>query len=108
MTTFNEAVQQDQPDWITYELDQYDIESIIQGGCASSAYMPAVTYYQANLTMSECGDEVLDYVESAYGELPQPPVDTNWSGLAVFYLSIAVELWCSQFEGYDFEQNEEE
>lgn len=107
MSIFNKAVQQTQPDWIDYELDQYDIESINQDGCASGAYMPAVTYYQAKLTMGEYGDDVLEYIEERYGELPQPSEGESWSGLVVFYLSIAVELWCFQFEDYDFEQNEE-
>jgi hypothetical protein len=95
-----EAVEslQSQPDWITQELDLADIQAIQQGGCASGAYMPAVTYYQANKTMAEYGDDVLGYIESELGELPQPDKGESWSGLAVFYLSCAVELWAGQFD----------
>jgi len=34
-----------QPAWIVNELTPYDLAAINQGGCASGAYMPAVTYY---------------------------------------------------------------
>ncbi len=90
----------DQPVWITcnQDLDMIDIKGIQQGGCASGAYMPAVTYYTAVQTMSEHGNDVLDYIGEQCGEVPRPVVDTTWSGLAVFYLSIAVELWCNQFD----------
>ena len=69
------------------------LASIIQGGCASGAYMPAVTYYNARETMCEHGDDVLDYIQDALGELPAPPQDVSWSGMACHYLSLAVELW---------------
>jgi hypothetical protein len=87
----------DQPEWISEEMDFYDIQAVNHGGCASGAYMPAVTYYQAIQTMSEHGDDVLDYIESQIGELPEVPKNTSWSGMAVFYLSYAVELWCADF-----------
>lgn len=38
-------------------------------------------------------NDVLDYIQEALGELPAPPDDVSWSGLAVHYLSCAVELW---------------
>lgn len=83
----------DIPEWIESDISPSDVAAILQGGCASGAYMPAVTYYQAIQTMSEHGDDVLEYIENNIGELPSPPKDTSWSGLAVFYLSFAVELW---------------
>lgn len=107
---------QDQPEWLSYPVTYHDggtgeitrlepanlcladIQAIQQGGCASGAYMPAVTYWQAAATMAEHGDGVLDYIQENYGELPTPQNDTSWSGLAVFYLSMAVELWCGQFD----------
>lgn len=90
----------DQPDWITVNqtLDMADIQAIQQGGCASGAYMPAVTYHTAKETMNTYGDEVLEYIEEVYGELPQPDAGESWSGIAVFYLSIAVELWAGAFD----------
>lgn len=86
------------PAWIASDISPSDVAAICQGGCASGAYMPAVTYYDAAKTMAGHGDEVLQYIEDVFGELPQPPRDVSWSGLAVFYLSTAVELWASSIE----------
>jgi len=89
----------DQPEWITDKLDISDIQAIQHGGCASGAYMPAVTYYQAAETMAKHGDEILDFIESVNGlDLPAIPRLTSWSAIAVLYLSAAVELWCGQFD----------
>jgi hypothetical protein len=88
----------DVPAWIEQDISAYDIAAIIQGGCASGAYMPAVTYHIANSVMGEHGDDVLDYIDSVMGELPEVPRSTSWSGMAVFYLSCAVELWASSVE----------
>jgi len=93
-----------QPEWITEPLTPYDIAAINQGGCASGAYMPAVTYYDAAQTMAKHGDAVLDYLEEQYGELPIIPDGTSWSDMAVLYLSWAVELWCREhYELADWE-----
>ena len=92
------------PAWIEQDITPYDVAAICQGGCASGAYMPAVTYSDAVDVMAKHGDDVLQYIEEIYGELPQPPrgreraydsVESSWSQMAVFYLSIAVELWAS-------------
>lgn len=88
----------DIPDWIDQDLTTDDITAINQGGCASGAYMPAVTYYTARKTMSDHGDDVLEYIESALGEVPGPKQGESWSGIAVHYLSLAVELWASSVE----------
>ena len=92
------ASMDDQPAWITEDLSVYDIQAIQQGGCDSGAYMPAVTYYQAIKTMSDNGDDVLQYIEDCIGELPLVPKGTSWGGIACFYLSYAVELWAGQFD----------
>ena len=94
----NETIQEGTPAWIDDGLEVYDIASIQQGGCASGAYMPAVTYYSATNTMSEYGDDVLDYITDQLGELPLPLDTESWSGMAVHYLSVAVELWANQFD----------
>lgn len=86
------------PAWIEQDISPCDIAAIIQDGCASDAYMPAVTYWSANKTMAEHGDDVLQFIQDTYGELPKPNDDESWSGMAVFYLSIAVELWASSIE----------
>jgi hypothetical protein len=84
----------DVPQWIEQDIAASTVISISGfGGCNSGAYMPAVTYYTALRTMAEHGDDVLQYIQDALGELPQPRADESWSGLACFYLSYAVELW---------------
>jgi len=102
---FNEMVEAATPAWIDEGLEYYDIESIQQGGCASGAYMPAVTYFTAKETMNEYGNDVLQYIEDIYGELPEIPKGESWSGIAVFFLSVAVELWASQFDLDDVEDD---
>ena len=88
----------DVPPWIDQDITCYDVASIIQGGCASGAYMPAVTYYQANKTMSEYGDDVTEYIDSAYGEIPQIKSSESWSSYNCTLLSWAVELWAMSVE----------
>ncbi len=100
------------PDWIDSDIDPSTVAAIIQGGCASGAYMPAVTYHEAIKTMSEYGDDVLDFIVDRYDELPKPDDSESWSGMAVFYLSCAVEAWavsveeevCSALEETDDEE----
>lgn len=87
----------DVPAWINQDITAYDVAAIIEGGCASGAYMPAVTYHTANDIMAEHGDDVLEYIEDAIGELPSVDGE-SWKGMAVKYLSAAVELWCSSIE----------
>ena len=86
------------PDWIEKDISPNDIAAINQGGCASGAYMPAVTYYQAKETMDTHGDEIMQYIEDSYGESLSPPADSSWGGIACFYVSVAVELWASGLE----------
>jgi len=89
------------PKWIDQDISPSDIAAIVQGGCSSGAYMPAVTYYDAEKTMHQYGDStdgIFAYLEESVGELPTPPADVGWSGLACFYLSNAVELWAASIE----------
>lgn len=96
------------PDWIEQDIDTGTLAAICEGGCASGAYMPAVTYWQATETMAQHGDEVLDYLQSTLGELPPPKDSESWSGMAVHYLNCAVELWAlGVAEEIDLEDNEE-
>jgi hypothetical protein len=90
-----------QPAWIKHmgEIESIaELQAIQLGGCASGAYMPAVTYHTALDTMASYGYEVLDYIRIHLGELPQPASDESWAGMAVFYLSYTVELWAGQFD----------
>lgn len=86
------------PAWIDQEITPYDIAAIIQGGCESGAYMPAVTYHTALETMTEHGDDIVDFVMNHYGELPDSTGVESWSGLAVQVLSCAVEVWAAMVE----------
>ena len=88
----------DVPAFIEQDITATDVASIIQGGCASGAYMPAVTYYDAQQTMAQHGDDVLQYIEDCYGETLQPPEGESWAGIACFYMSVAVELWAFGIE----------
>ena len=88
VTTFGVDV----PPWIKQDITAADLAAIMQGGCASGAYMPAVTYHQALETMNAHGDDVLDFVGDVLGELPDVS-DLPWSQMACAYVSAAVELW---------------
>lgn len=103
----------DVPVWIDQDITPATIAAIMEGGCASGAYMPAVTYYKANDIMSQYGDDVLQYIEDMLGELPQFRQEVSWTGIAVFFLSCAVELWADSVsdelaELIEEEQEEEE
>jgi hypothetical protein len=89
------------PKWIDQDHhENFDevtfLNDLQRGGCESGMYMPAVVYHQASATMAKHGDDVLAYIEEALGEVPKPPADSSWSGIAVHYLSTAVELYASQ------------
>ena len=93
------------PEWIDQDISAQTIAAIQQGGCASGSYMPAVTYHTAAQIMAEHGDDVLEYIESVTGELPTPPRDSSGGGIAVFFLSYAVELWA--FDALEILENQE-
>ena len=88
----------DVPSWIGDKIPPADVAAIVQGGCDSGAWMPAVTYYLANETMHKDGDDVLQFIDDALGNLPPPPEGCSWSGMACHYLSYAVELWALGIE----------
>lgn len=81
------------PGWIDQDICVSTVASIMQGGCNSGAYMPAVTYHRAIFTMVNFGDDVLEYIQAQLGETPAPSAGESWSGMACHYLSLAVELW---------------
>lgn len=106
-TPISELLEMQIPEWIEQDICAMTVASICQGGCASGSYMPAVTYWRANQTMAAHGDDVLQYIQDCYGELPAPRNDESWSGMACHYLSFAVELWAggimAQLEGMEGE-----
>jgi hypothetical protein len=95
------------PHWIDQDIGISTVASIMQGGCNSGAYMPAVTYYRALATMGNFGDDVMDYIQQQLGETPAPSAGESWGGMACHYLSLAVELWAGdiyyRLEGLDDE-----
>jgi hypothetical protein len=85
------------PDWVDGDITVGTVESIYQAGCSSGAYMPAVTYHEAMHTMSECGDDVVDYlVRSDWdGEIRIEQI-SGWAGMACHLLTLAVEIWAGE------------
>lgn len=98
-TPISELLNVNVPAWIEQDICAMTIASICQGGCASGSYMPAVTYWQALRTMSDYGDDVLQYIEDAFEYIPQPDRGEGWGNLACRYLSTAVELWAGDIMG---------
>ncbi len=98
------------PAWIEQDITFGQVESIIEGGCDSGAYMPAVTYYDARQTMAEHGDDVMDYLSDIGACLDIQ--DKSWSQVCTYLLSSAVELWASEaadkIEEIEAEEEEEE
>ena len=84
------------PPWIEEDISPATIAAIVQGGCESGAYMPAVTYGDALDTMLKHGDQVFDYLaDHLIGKLlvVEDLENMSLSGLAWRFLSHAVELW---------------
>jgi len=96
------------PSWISPEISPATIVAIIQGGCASGAYMPAVTVKgtrrrfgesiwspssksHAISVMNEHGDDILEYIDDVLGyvpaESPHPPKIARLTGHAWTRLS---------------------
>jgi len=81
------------PLWIDKDITGQDVMAIVQGGCDSGAYMPAVTYHEALATMSEHGDEILEYIEWDSCGLNEETLPQSWAGMAVHFVSLAVDCW---------------
>lgn len=95
---FVEAIN-NQPDFMSGSMgidSIREIKSILCGGCAGNAH-PSVFYHEASRHMAEHGDDVLEYIEGVYGEIPQPKKGISWGELSSFYLTLAIETWCIQF-----------
>ena len=89
----------DAPAWIDSGITLGDIIAIADHGCASGAYMPAVTYYEAKRTIGMWGDEITDYIggEGCYScseILQNASAEESYSRMCCALLSFAVELWC--------------
>jgi hypothetical protein len=94
------------PEWVDQEITIGQIKDIVRGGCDSGAYMPAVTYHLAMETMGRFGDEVLEYIED-YIDMHTLKGE-SWSGIAVKFLSCAVETWAHNVDIRDIERTREQ
>ena len=85
------------PRWIDQDISPSTIQAILQGGCASGAYMAAMWYSEAIKTMSLHGDEVVAFLDEHIGGVESGdgwPAFGSWGEIACYYLSSAVEVWC--------------
>ena len=91
--------------WIESGIEWSQIEDIAKHGCASGAYMPAVTYHEAVATMAKHGEEIVDFLVEHDCIPAIDPTQVTWSGLCVLYLSAAVETWAFyQVNGWTLEE----
>lgn len=91
----------DIPPWIDEDISPSTVAAIVQGGCDSGAYMPAVTYHQAQETMAEHGDDVFSFLEDRDANpvhVVSRASSQSWDGWACSLVSAAVELWASDAE----------
>ncbi|MEE8598927.1 MAG: hypothetical protein V3S69_05375 [Dehalococcoidales bacterium] len=103
-----EAVQkfliavEEQPAFI-YNMQPLDtvnnLQAILQGGCASGAYMPAVTYHTANLCMAEYHTEIEELLteDGCDSEWVFNTATDSWACFASKLVASAVEVWVGQF-----------
>ena len=81
------------PAWIEQDITGFDVRCIAQGGCASGAYMPAVTYYTAKQTMAQHGDDIVDFIVERLGLQGLDAEADSFGGMCCHLVSTAVELW---------------
>ena len=85
------------PEWVDlgYISTVETLSEIRDYGCESGVYMPAVRYRDALLTMSEYGDEIMEFLNDNYffdsGIFNAR--HESFSSLCVQLLSAAVEIW---------------
>ena len=88
---------ENQPDFLCYmgEIDSLaEISAILHGGCASGAYMPAVTYHTAKACLFEMHDSIEDWAGDM--EIVFNPLEDSVASFAALLCSAAVENWCYQ------------
>jgi len=74
-----------------------ELQAIIQGGCESGAYMPAVTYANALDAMGKHSTDIEFWASQTIEEIVFNPSEDTFSGLATKLCSAAVENWVNQF-----------
>lgn len=89
----------DQPDFLLSMggvTEISEMQAILQGGCASGAFMPAVTYGTAMQVMCEHSDSVESNI-TCVEELTFKPSEDSFSHFCTELVSTAVEDWCQHF-----------
>ena len=81
------------PQWISETISTTDVAAIIEGGCRSDTYPPAVSHAQALETMNRYGDEIFEFIKDNQWEVPRFEI-TSWKAGAVKIVSTAVAIWC--------------
>lgn len=91
----------DQPEFLKFmgEIESVGgLVSIYECGCASGAYMPAVTYYTANQCMaSDAATSVEDELSGLDHEITFNPSEDSFSQFASKLCVMAVESYVSKF-----------
>jgi len=88
------------PEWIRGDdIDTAAVAAIVEGGCASGAWMPAVTYHMARETICKYSDAIDKYLAGSGIDLaehltlkPNQAIDC----LLCDIVSLAVEQWTAE------------
>ena len=96
----------------TQPLSGTDIAAVIQGGCASGAWMPAVTYWQSAEILQKYEDEILELLAHAGVDMAmlisaEQDNRESYRDLGCKLVSAAVEIWCCRFEQSDILWNDD-
>lgn len=79
-------------------LSGTDIAAVIQGGCASGAWMPAVTYNRAAEILRDHEGEVFVLLEDAgIDPATLPGASRSYRQFGCDLVSAAVEVWCARW-----------
>ena len=82
------------PGWISETISTLDVGGIVEVGCGSGTYPPAVNHAQALETMNAYGDEIFEFIKDNQWEVPHFVI-VSWKAGAVEIVSTAVEMWCN-------------
>ena len=77
-----------------------ELASIIEGGCESGAYMPAVTYDTALECMTKHYDSIEEQISLTQGDEAKftfNPASDSFAGFCVQLCSFAVESWAQSY-----------
>lgn len=82
------------PPWIDKDIEWSTVIELQNHGCDTGIYMPAVTYHEALATINQYHREIFDFLDDYLDEIELPT--GSWPTIAVYILSIAVELWAER------------